>query len=145
MIPLKTNKRSMYLLDTNVLSETRKPKCNAGVKHWFDTTDPRLWHLSVVTIAEIRFGIEQLRRRSANGDATRIEEWLTRLRSDFADRILSITPSVSDRWGRLENLLGHGGEDVMIGATAFDHGLVVVTRNVKDFTPMGVKVENPFS
>lgn len=134
----------MYLLDTVTVSQALSRRANAGALAWIGRQDPAQLFLSVVTIAEIRRGAVQARRRDPKF-AARIDQWLAVTVSAFADRILPIDVAVAHVWGTLQAGAGHGGEDIMIAATALDRGLIVVTRNVRDFSGLGVKVEDPFT
>ena len=89
-----------YLLDTNVVSEIRKPLADENVRAWFASTRADELYLSVLTVGEIRRGIERLRRRDA-AQAGIFEAWLATLRRDFAQRVLPITADIADEWGRL--------------------------------------------
>jgi predicted nucleic acid-binding protein len=90
-----------FLVDTNVIAELRKgSRANANVRAWFETPDPDAIALSVLTIGEIRRGIENLRRREPM-TARAIERWLHRLIADHAERIVSINEAVAEQWGRL--------------------------------------------
>ena len=134
----------MYLLDTVTISQGLSRRANAGALAWIGRQQPEQLFLSVVTIAEIRRGSVQVRKKDSKF-ADRIDEWLTTTASAFGDRILPIGISIARIWGTLQATAGHGGEDLMIAATALDHDLTVVTRNTRDFAGLGVKVENPFS
>ena len=134
----------MYLLDTVTVSQTLSRRADAKVLAWIGRQKPSGLYLSVVTIAEIRCGAVQVRKRDPKF-ADRIDSWLDVTLSSFADRILPIGVSVARIWGTLQAKIGHGGEDVMIAATALDRDLSVVTRNASDFTRLGAKVTNPFS
>lgn len=133
-----------WLVDTNVISELRKgPKCNRAVANWWsDVSDDEIF-LSALTIGEIRQGIERVRRRDA-GAALALERWLERIEGGHADRILPVDAKVADRWGRLNvpDLLPV--IDGLLAATAIEHGLTLVTRNVKDVERTGVDVLNPW-
>lgn len=134
----------MFLLDTVIVSELRKKRPNAGVVRWVSKQRDDQLYLSVVTLGEIERGIEK--RRQADAEfADTLAVWLENLIRLYADRILPVTPGVARRWGCLSAQLGHEGADVLIAATALIHGLKVVTRNVGDFEPTGVKVIDPFS
>lgn len=133
-----------YLIDTNVLSETFRSKPNAGVISWFKTVPPETLYMSVLTLGEIRKGVEQLitSKRKAN-----LILWLEhQLPTWFDQKILSITFEIADRWGYLN---AHASPtlpaiDGLIAATALVHNLKIVTRNVKDFDFSGIEVINPF-
>lgn len=134
----------MYLVDTVVLSELRKVQRAPAVERWLAAQRPTDLYLSVVTIGEIERGIE--RQRAANRDfAETLAGWLDKVLILYADRILAVDLAVSRRWGRLSAALGHAGADLLIAATALEHGLAVVTRNVRRFEPTGVAVLDPFS
>lgn len=134
----------MFLLDTVIVSELRKKKPNAGVVRWVSKRQDDQLFLSVVTLGEIERGIEKRRKADAEFADT-LATWLENLIRLYADRILPVTPGVARRWGCLSAQLGHEGADLLLAATALTHGLTVVTRNVSDFEPTGVKLINPFS
>ena len=134
----------MYLIDTVVLSELRKRTRDEAVERWFEDRRPTDLYLSVVTIGEIERGIERQRERDP-GFAAALAEWLDATLARYADRLLAVDSAVARRWGRLSARLGHAGADVLIAATALEHGLTVVTRNVRHFAPTGVAVVDPFS
>ena len=134
-----------YLLDTNVLSELRRKTPDIGVVEWFARRPASTLFLSVLTIGELRKGIEGLRdveRRSA------LTDWLeTDLPGFFAGRILAIDTQVADRWGKLVAAAVRPlpAIDSLLGATAAQHGLSIVTRNGRDFADLGLDVINPWS
>jgi predicted nucleic acid-binding protein len=133
-----------FLLDTNVISELRKDmNCNPKVLSWMQANLDVGYFLSVMTLGEIRNGIELLRRKDA-AKADSIEQWLNQIWVDYADAILPVTQEIADRWGRLNCPNTLPTTDSLIAATAIVHGLTVVTRNVDDFTRSGVTVLNPF-
>jgi len=135
-----------YLLDTNVPSEFSRERPDSRVVGWLRAQPATSLFLSVVTIGEIRKGLIVLpgRRRSD------LEIWFrTDLLTWFGDRILSVTQAVADRWGVLDGQCQLRGTplntaDGMIAATAIEHDLAVVTRNVKDFAGLGVDIFNPW-
>lgn len=137
-----------WLLDTNVVSELRKPHCDPKVKMWADAQPASSFHLSRITIAEIRYGIEL----HADGPFRKeLQRWLDRtLRPWFADRILDVDEEAILVWRRLV-ALGKAAHhtfaqpDLFIAATALIHGLCVVTRNVDDFVRAKVPVLDPWS
>jgi predicted nucleic acid-binding protein len=131
-----------YLLDTNVISEIRKPKPHGAVLAWMRELHANQIYLSAVTIGELQAGVEQTRRQDSP-KATQIQSWIDQL--EESDQVLSMDSPCFREWARLKNrrpddLL----EDAMIAATARVHGLVVATRNEKDFASLGVQVFNPF-
>jgi toxin FitB len=134
-----------YLLDTNVLSETRRHQPAAGVADWIAATPPDRLHVSVLTLGEIEQGIAKIRGRGDLDQASALERWLREVETGFEDRILPVTLSVAAAWGRQQYVLPLPAIDALIAATARVHGLAVVTRNVKDFELAGVQVLNPFA
>ena len=138
-----------WLLDTNVISELRKPNCDARVKAWADDQEPSTLFLSRVTIAEIRYGIERL--PAVDRSRKRLEAWLAdELRPWFADRVVDVDEEVL----LIRRRLIEQGEairhtflqpDLFIAATAILHDLCVVTRNTDDFVRTGVALLNPWT
>jgi toxin FitB len=138
----------MYLVDTDVISEIRKgEKANAGVRAFFKTAgrDGVELYLSVVSIGELRQGVERIRHRG-DADQTRLlERWLNHVSRIYADAVLPIDEETAHVWGRLRVPNPENPLDKQIAATALIHDLTVVTRNVDHFAPTGVKLMNPFS
>jgi toxin FitB len=134
-----------YLLDTNVLSETRKRQPAASVADWIAGTPPDRLHVSVLTLGEIEQGIARVRGRGDLHQASALERWLREVETGFEDRVLPVTLSVAAVWGRQQYVRPLPVIDALIAATARVHGLAVVTRNVKDFELSGVQVLNPFA
>jgi predicted nucleic acid-binding protein len=133
----------MYLIDTVILSEMRKRRRHPGVVRWLRGRAADTLFLSAVTVGEIERGIE--RQRTDNPVfAEALSGWLQRTIELYADRILPVTTAIARRWGRLSARIGHGGAGLLIAATALEHGLTVVTRNIRHFAPTGVTVEDPF-
>ena len=134
-----------YLLDTNVLSELRRKSPDPGVVSWFSQRPATTLHLSVLTLGEIRKGIEGVR------DEARRQALLDWLESDlptfFTGRVLTVDGPVADRWGRLSAAAGRPlpAIDSLLAATALEHDLVLVTRNAKDFAGLPVELFNPWS
>ena len=133
-----------YLLDTCLLSELRKARCHPGVAGWISRIEPDEAFLSVITLGEIRRVIELHRARDSKA-AGALEKWLLGLESHYAERVLPITPAVADRWGRLSPAQPLPVSDGLIAATALEHKLTVVTRNIADFQRSGVNTLNPFT
>lgn len=133
----------MYLLDTNVVSELRKPKPHGGVLAWLESVDDTKLYLSAVTLGEIQAGVEITREQDA-AKAVEIEAWLELVASSY--NVLPMDAAVFRRWARLMHRTSSTlYEDAMIAATADVHGLTVVTRNVADFKSFGVALLNPFA
>jgi predicted nucleic acid-binding protein len=134
----------MYLLDTVVLSELRKKKRNPNVVAWIGAVSPDDLFLSAVTIGEIEHGIE--RQRSVNpAFAEDLAHWLDVILRAYGERVLPLDVKVALRWGRFAAHIGNKGLDLAIAATAIEHGLTVITRNVTDFLPTGAPTLNPFN
>ncbi|MBK8073813.1 MAG: type II toxin-antitoxin system VapC family toxin [Ramlibacter sp.] len=132
----------MYLLDTNVVSELRKPRPHGAVLAWLQARDDSELHLSAVTIGEIQAGIE-LTRQQDTAKAQEIEAWLEQVATTW--NVLPMDAPAFRAWARLMHRRSDTvTEDAMIAATAQVHGLTVVTRNVADFKPFGVPLLNPF-
>jgi predicted nucleic acid-binding protein len=133
-----------YLLDTNIISELKCNKPNSQVQHWFSIIPTEALFLSVLTLGEIRKGIEKLEQGSKRND---LNVWLEyNLVEWFGDRILNIDEAVAERWGYLTaNVVKPlPAIDGLLAATALTHNLKMVTRNVKDFDLPGLEVINPF-
>ncbi|MCI3207258.1 MULTISPECIES: type II toxin-antitoxin system VapC family toxin [Pandoraea] len=138
----------MYLLDTNVISECRKQGgCDDGVQRFVRHTTrhaiPRF--LSVITLGELRRGALLLRHRNDPHQATLVDNWVEAVRCDYLERILPVDLSICNVWARMRVPHQQGAIDKLIAATALVHKLIVVTRNVKDFSGTGVEVYNPFA
>ena len=133
----------MFLLDTDVLSALRRRERHPDVVRWLEAQRAMDLYLSVISVGEISRGIVQ-RERSNPSFARELTVWLTRWLTWYGDRVLGVDVPIARRWGRLSRSLGHDSADLMIAATALEHGLTVVTRNVKHFEPTGVPTLNPF-
>ena len=133
-----------YLLDTNVISELRKgERCDGGLARWYEALRDDDVYLSVLTIGELRRGVELIRRRDT-ASAERLDSWLDRVSSGYADRILPVDGSVAERWGRLNVPDPLPVVYGLLAATAMTHGLTLATRNVRDVAGTGVSWVNPF-
>ncbi|MCL2830320.1 MAG: type II toxin-antitoxin system VapC family toxin [Betaproteobacteria bacterium] len=138
----------MYLIDTNVISEARKGSAaNSGVtaflRHCAEQ-DACLW-LSVVTVGELRRGVDLIRHRGDLPQARQLEKWLESVLRDYQDCILPFDLDAAQVWGRLRAPWPENALDKQIAATALIHDLTVVTRNIGDFERTGVRLLNPFS
>ena len=133
-----------YLIDTNVLSELRKRQPDANVVAWLEERPRQSLHLSVLSLGEIRKGIESVADAAYRQTLT---DWLeTDLPTYFVGRLLSIDAPVADRWGRVQATAGRTLPviDGLLAATALQHDLTLVTRNVKDFAGLGVPLIDPW-
>lgn len=131
-----------YLLDTNVVSELRKPKPHGAVLAWMKDVPEEALYISAVTLGEIQAGIEITREQDA-AKASEIEVWLNHLSETY--NVIDVTASVFRRWAQLmHRRADHHLEDALIGATALVFDLRVVTRNTADFEDLGVDLINPF-
>ena len=138
---------AMYLIDTNIISELRKKsKANPGVLQFFQQAADRETHLfiSVITIGELRRGVEIIRHRGDRSQANLLENWLQTILLDYTDRILDFTELEAQVWGRLRVPHPQNAIDKQIAATALTCGLTLVTRNVSDFENTGVSLLDPF-
>jgi toxin FitB len=131
-----------FLLDTNVVSELRKPRPHGGVAAWLQSLDDGQLYVSAVTLGEIQAGIELTREQDPD-KAQDIEAWLTLVAAAY--NVLPMDATAFMAWARLMHRKSDTlYEDAMIAATAKVHGLTVATRNVADFQALGVEVFNPF-
>lgn len=133
----------MYLLDTNVISELRRPRPAAAVMQWIKGASEESLFISAVSIGEIQAGIDLTREQDPDKAAS-ISSWLDQLME--SSQILNLNATTMRTWGRLMHRKSNTIiEDALIAATAIEHQLTVVTRNVKDFESFGVAVINPFT
>lgn len=132
----------MYLIDTNVVSELRKPKPHGAVLAWLQNVDYRQLRLSAVTLGEIQAGIEITREQDAD-KAAEIEAWADQVAETW--NVLPMDAATFRIWGKLMHRRSDIMiEDAMIAATALVHGLTIATRNTRDFKEFGVTLLNPF-
>ncbi len=137
----------MFLIDTNVISEARKQgKAHPGVQAFFkelsQSQEPAF--LSVVTVGELRRGVEMIRQRGDGHQADLLERWLNALLQQFEHLILPFDLDAAQVWGSLRAAQPAHELDKQIAATALIHDLTVVTRNAADFANTGVRLRNPF-
>ena len=138
----------MYLIDTDVLSEARKgAAADPGVRGFLvevARAETPLY-ISVITLGELRQGIERIRYRGDGAQANRLEHWLERVKADYSGNILPLEDDAAEMWGRLRVPHPQNPLDKQIAAIALIYDLIVVTRNVEHFRPTGVRLRNPFA
>lgn len=136
-----------YLLDTNVVSELRKVgdgKADPNVTAWISAQDSRDLYISAITVLELERGILSIQRRDVE-QGTRLRAWMdSRVRPEFAQRIIAIDEAIATRCAHLHIPDRRNEADALIAATAVVHGLVVVTRNIQDFQGTGVILVDPW-
>lgn len=133
----------MYLLDTDVVSELRRPRPHGAVLEWIADIPSDQLFLSAVTVGEVQLGIELTREQDAP-KAAQLEAWLDRVVASYS--ALPMDAAVFRQWAKLRHRRSNAQiEDAMIAATAITHRLTVATRNVRDFQPFEVPILNPFS
>lgn len=134
-----------YLLDTNVLSEIRKGSRRAHPLVWLwwqDMREAELF-LSVMTLGEIRKGIDRLAARD-RAQTLILERWFKQVKNGFHERLIEVTDDIAEVWGRLQAMRALPEVDALIAASALHHDLTLVTRNEVDFEGLGIRVLNPF-
>ncbi|MDE0136380.1 MAG: type II toxin-antitoxin system VapC family toxin [Acidimicrobiaceae bacterium] len=131
------------LLDTDVLSALRRRDRNPSVVRWLEVQRTADLHLSVVTTGEIERGSTRQRVRDP-AFARELADWLDKILTWHGDRVLAVDTGTARRWGQLSQRRGHTSADLLIAATALEHGLTVVTRNTRHFEPTGANTINPF-
>jgi predicted nucleic acid-binding protein len=134
---------SAYLLDTNVLSEGRRKRPDARVAAFMRSLEGQAVFISVLTLGELRKGIELKRRRDGRG-AAHLDVWLNDIEAEYEDRTLAIDRPIADIWGMLAAKRPRPVTDGLLAATAIAHDLSLVTRNVRDFHDVGVPLVNPW-
>lgn len=136
-----------FLIDTCCISELIKPKPDSGVLKWFAAHDEFELYLSVITLGELRYGIDRLPESARKKE---LRAWLSKeLEERFRNRVIPVGPEVARRWGALRSSLESEGRphpvmDLFIAATALEHNLSVVTRNVDDLRMAGLSLVNPW-
>ena len=137
----------MYLIDTNVISEIRKKNnANPGVKNFFNNVveQEASLFISVITVGELRRGINMILHRGDTQQAHSLENWLEIILDEYSENILDFTETEAQVWGQLRAPNHKNALDKQIAATALTYDLSVVTRNIDDFIGTGVKLINPF-
>jgi len=137
------NAQDHYLLDTNVISETRRKNADAHVITFFNSVDPLSLHFSVLSLGELRKGVA-IKQQSDPETARQLTAWVDGLELSFADRILGIDANTARLWGELSAQRPRPVIDTLLAATAAVHGLTFVTRNTRDVQDIKVKLLNPW-
>ena len=133
-----------FLLDTNILSELRKgARCDSKVATWAARESGSAHYISVLSLGEIRKGIELLRKKSPDS-CPALEIWLRKLQADYANCTIPVTREISDRWGEMCARRPLPVIDSLLAATAAELGLTLVTRNTRDFEGLGISALDPF-
>lgn len=132
-----------YLLDTNVISETRKSRADSGVIAFLSAADAAGLFLSVLTLGELRKGVAA-KHRTDPVAADRLGAWVDGIETTFADRALPVDAATARRWGELSAGRNLPVIDTLIAATAISHGLTLVTRNTRDVESTGVALVDPW-
>jgi predicted nucleic acid-binding protein len=132
------------LLGTNVVSEPRRPKPEPRVIAWLRQQDESLLFISALTLGEIAQGAE-IRARRDSVAARGLNAWLAEMRTEYSDRVLSITGDIAETWGRLSGRRPLPVIDGLLAATALVHQFTLVTRNVRDFADLGVRLLDPWN
>ena len=132
-----------YLLDTNVISETRKTRADSGVMAFLSAADSGGLFLSVLTLGELRKGVAA-KRRTDPVAADQLGAWADGIETTFADRMLPVDAATARRWGELSAGRSIPVIDTLIAATAISHGLTLVTRNTRDVESTGVPLVDPW-
>jgi toxin FitB len=135
-----------YLLDTNVVSESRKKISDPNVQHWLESQPVAVQHISVISLGEL---LQGAKRAKTLEQRTSLENWLERLEKRFGERVLPLDSAVMQVWADVTAIAINRGQtaplmDSLIAATAIRHGLILVTRNTQDVKALGVKVLNPW-
>jgi toxin FitB len=137
----------MYLIDTNIIGELRKrDRSNPGITRFFSqiAEQEAISYLSVITIGELRRGVDIIQHRGDFAQAKSLENWLQTILDNYAENILDFGREEAQIWGRLRVPHPENSLDKQIAATALVYDLTLVTRNVKDFAATGVTLLNPF-
>ena len=132
-----------YLLDTNILSETRKRKANPKVMAFLNSSAPAILFISVLTIGELREGVEKKRRKDPI-EAQGLEAWVATTEEQYRENTLGIDLAIARLWGKWSADRSRPVVDTLLAATAAHHNLTLVTRNIRDVHGLPVTVLNPW-
>ena len=134
-----------YLLDTHVVSELRKKEPHPHVVQWFDVVESTDLYISVLVVGEIRKGIERLRRRGDNKQASTLDRWLGGLKDEFDSRLVDVSVAICERWGTLSAAQPLTVVDGLLAATAIEHDLTLVTREHGGLAATGATLLDPWA
>jgi predicted nucleic acid-binding protein len=137
------SERLQYLLDTNILSETRKKQANERVMSFLSSAEPSALFISVLSLGELRKGVALKIRSDADG-AKRLGAWVDGLEFSFGERILGVDGAIAREWGELSAQRSRPVVDTLLAATALVHKLTLVTRNISDVHDLGVNLLDPW-
>jgi predicted nucleic acid-binding protein len=137
------SERLQYLLDTNILSETRKKQANGRVMSFLSAAEPSALFISVLSLGELRKGVA-LKIRSDADAAKRLGAWVDGLEYSFGERILGVDAAIARQWGELSAQRSRPVVDTLLASTALVHKLTLVTRNISDVHDLGVKPLDPW-
>lgn len=134
-----------YLLDTNVLSEIRKgsQRAQPEVYQWWQGVKDQELFMSVMTLGEIRKGIDRLGARDV-AQTLAMERWLDEVKRTFRERLIDVSLAVAERWGKLQAIRSLPEVDALLAASVLEFDLTLVTRNEADFEGLGIRILNPF-
>ena len=132
-----------YLLDTNIISETRKVRADRGVLAFLSAAEAAALFMSVLTLGELRKAVAA-KRQTDPVAAHQLGAWVDGIETTFADRVLSVDAATARRWGELSAERSLPVVDTLIAATAISHGLTLVTRNTRDVESTGVPLVDPW-
>ena len=135
--------RLQYLLDTDILSETRKKQANERVISFLSAAEPSALFISVLSLGELRKGVALKIRSDADG-AKRLGAWVDGLEFSFGERILGVDAAIAREWGELSAQRSRPAVDTLLAATALVHKLTLVTRNISDVHDLGVNLLDPW-
>lgn len=133
----------MYLLDTMVVSEGFKRHLHPAVAKWMERSRSDVAFISTISIGEVERGIRKVEIVDPER-SDRYRSWLEDTLRQYASRLLPVSTDIARRWGRLSHDLRHANPNLLIAATALEHDLTIVTRNIRHFEPTGVKLFNPY-
>jgi predicted nucleic acid-binding protein len=133
-----------FLLDTNVISETRRKRPDPRALSWLRRSDPAALHISALTLGEISKGVAKHSRHDKT-QAAALRHWLDTIRMVYAERIVPIDAEIAETWGRLAAKRPLPVVDGLLAATALVRGMTLVTRNIGDVADTGVTVVDPWS